>query len=34
MVFNWVLLPGAVLVLGALPFLRNVPNREVEPTNC
>jgi hypothetical protein len=34
MVFNWVLLPGAVLALGALPFLRNVPSREVEPTNC
>ena len=33
MVLNWVLLPGAVLTLGALPFLRNVPNREVEPTN-
>jgi len=34
MVFNWVLLPGAALTLGALPFLRNVPNCEVEPTNC
>jgi hypothetical protein len=34
MVFNWVLLPGTVLALGALPFLRNVSNREVEPTNC
>jgi hypothetical protein len=33
MVFSWVLLPGAVLTLGALPFLRSVPNRDVEPTN-
>jgi hypothetical protein len=33
MVFNWVLVPGAVLTFGALPFLRNVPNSEVEPTN-
>jgi len=34
MVFNWVLVPGAVLTLGALPFLRNVPNRHNVPTNC
>jgi hypothetical protein len=34
MVFNWVLVPGASLTIGALPFLRNVPNREVESTNC
>ena len=34
MVFNWVLVPGAVLTLGALPFLRNVPISHEEPTNC
>jgi hypothetical protein len=34
MVLNWVLLPGAALTLGALPFLRNVPDREVDLTNC
>jgi hypothetical protein len=33
MLLNWVLLPGAVLTLGALPFLRNVPKCEVELTN-
>jgi hypothetical protein len=30
MVFNWVLLPGAALALGALPFLRKSHLREVE----
>lgn len=34
MVFTWVLLPGAALALGALPFLRNPQGRKVEPKNC
>jgi hypothetical protein len=34
MVFNWVLVPGAVLTLGALPFLRNSPKQEIQPKTC
>ena len=30
MVFSWVLLPGAALLVGALPFLRSAPTREAE----
>jgi len=32
MVFNWVVLPGAALTLGALPFLRSSHTREAEPS--
>jgi hypothetical protein len=33
-VFNWVLIPGAALLLGALPFLRSAQTREVEHVSC
>jgi hypothetical protein len=33
-VFNWVLLPGAALLLGALPFLRNIHSREAGEASC
>ena len=32
MVFNWVVLPGAALTLGSLPFLRSSRTREAEPS--
>ena len=32
-ILNWVLIPGAALLLGALPFLRSSPMREAEHTS-
>jgi len=34
LVFNWVLLPGTALLLGALPFLRKSGMREVGHASC
>lgn len=34
MVFNWVLLPGAALLVGALPFLRSSEKRGPEQASC
>jgi len=34
LVFNWVLLPGAFLLAGALPFLRNSKMREFGQASC
>jgi hypothetical protein len=34
LVFNWVLLPGALLLLGALPFLRNSRIQGAQQASC
>ncbi len=33
-VLNWILIPGAFLLLGALPFLRNSQTHEVGQVGC
>ena len=34
LVFSWVLLPGAMLLLGALPFLRNSRMQQAQQASC